>query len=195
MNFGQLKANILELIGRAPASVCYELVTADINQEMRLRIMEASTTVTESAEVLLPDDFLEIVSIYRDVNPRTILKPITPQQLHDVFQSSGTPAFYAIEDEQIRLAPSPNGSESIVIRYYAEVDSLTLDADKNVVLTKYPSIYVYGVLAHHAALIRDQQSAAMWLAAYEKAKKQARADDQKYRYGGAPIVPTARATA
>lgn len=195
MNFGQLKSNILELIGRAPASVCYELVTADVNQEMRLHVMECSTTVTESAEVLLPDDFLEILSIYRNVNPRTILKPITPQQLHDVFQSSGTPAFYAIEDEQIRLAPSPNGSEDLVIRYYAKVDDLTVDADKNVVLTKYPSIYVYGVLAHHAALIRDQQSAAMWLAAYEKAKKQARADDQKYRYGGAPIVPTARATA
>ena len=195
MNFGQLKANILELIGRAPASVCYELVTADINQEMRLHVMEASTTVSESAEITLPDDFLEILTIYRNVNPRTILKPITPQQLHDVFQASGTPAFYAIEDEQIRLAPSPSGSEDLVIRYYAKLDDLSLDADQNVVLAKYPSIYVYGVLAHHAALIRDTQSAAMWLGAYEKAKKQARADDQKYRYGGAPIVPTARATA
>lgn len=195
MDFGTLKSRILALIGRAPADICYELVTADINQQMRLRIMESSTTIAESATVALPADFLEVVTLYRDVNPRTILKPLPPQTLHDVFAASGTPAFYSLEDGQLRLAPSPNGSENLVLRYYAKLADLSADTDTNDVLTKYPAIYVYGALAHHAALIRDQEAIALWGGVYEKAKKQARSDDNRYRMGGDTAMPVARATA
>lgn len=195
MNFGVLKSRILALIGRAPADICYELVTADINREMRLHVMESSTTLVESTTVSLPADFLEVVSLYRDTNPRTTLKPLPPQTLHRVFQPSGIPSFYSIEDGQLRLSPAPNGTENLILRYFAKLADLSADSDENDVLTTYPAIYVYGVLAHHAALIRDTQAAVMWLANYEKAKKQARADDEKYRYGGAPVVPIPRATA
>lgn len=184
MDFGTLKTRIEALIGRAPADVCYELTTADINQEMRLRVMEATTTIAEAETISLPSDFLELVSVYRDVDPRTTLRVTTPQNLHKGHQTSGTPGQYAIEDGLIRFSPAPSASENVVIRYYAKLADLSADSDTNDVLDKYPSIYVYGVLAHHAALIRDNEAAATWYAAYEKAKKQARNDDRAYRYGG-----------
>lgn len=195
MDFGTLKSRVLALIGRAPSDICYELVTADINQEVRLAAMEASTTLVESATITLPDDFLQVVSIYRDVNPRTILRPLTAQALQGAFQTSGIPQFYDIENGQLRLSPSPNGSENLILRYYAKLADLSGDDDTNAVLTSFPAIYVYGVLTHHAALIRDQEAAVIWLAGYEKAKQQARAADNRIRGGGAPIEPVARATA
>lgn len=195
MDFGTLQSRILALIGRAPADICYELVTADINQECRLRVMENTTTIAESATMTLPTDFLEVVTIYRDVNPRTIIRPLPPQSLHSVFRDSGIPSFYSIEDGQLRLAPSPNGSENMVMRYYAKLADLSESTDTNAVLTKYPAIYVYGTLAHHAALIRDETAAVVWLGNYEKAKRQARADDNRYRYGGDSVAPVPRATA
>ena len=113
MDFVTLKSRILALIGRAPADICYELVTADINHGIRLRVMETTATLVESATVALPDDFLQLISLYRDVSPRTTLNPIPPQALHDGFTSSGQPAFYSIENGQLRLSPSPNGSAGL----------------------------------------------------------------------------------
>lgn len=195
MDFGTLKSRILALIGRAPADVVYELVTADINQEMRLRVMESTTTIAESATITLPTDFLEMSTLYRDTNPRTILKPMPPQQLQAAFVASGTPCFYAVEDGQLRLSPSPNGSENLVMRYFAKLTDLSDDSDENDVLTTYPGIYVYGALAHHAVLIRDMESIPLWAAAYRDAKKQARADDKRYRYGGDTLTVFPRVSA
>lgn len=195
MDFGTLKSRIQDLIGRAPADVCYELVTSDINRELRLRFMEATTTVAEGATVSLPSGFLQIISIYRDVDPRGFLTPVPVQTLHKIHQSSGMPKFYAIEDGQIRLSPSPNGSENLVIRYYAKFADLLADADTNDVLENYPNVYVYGVLAHHAVLTKDEVGTQTWTAAYRDAKRQAIADDNRYRGGATPNAVIPRATA
>lgn len=197
MDFGTLKSRLLATIGRAPADVCYEMVTADINQELRLADMEATTTLTEAASITLPSDFLEVVSVYRDTDPRRPLRPETPQGMHTNHQTSGIPTTYSIVDDagtkKMQLSPAPNGSENIVLRYFAKLSDLSADTDQNDILTNYPSIYIYGTLAHHNALIRDLASAQAYLGAYEKAKGQARANDRKNRMGGGPIVPVVRA--
>lgn len=191
MDFGTLKSRIQTQIGRAPNDLVYELVTADINQEMRLNVMESTTTLTEASTVSLPSDFLEVVALYRDTDPRYVLEPTTPQALHKLYQQSGIPRYYSIEDGQLRLAPSPSGSENLELRYYAKLTDLSADGDENNVLTNYPSIYVYGALAHHSALIRNMDAAQVYFQAYEKAKSQARADSIKYRGGGSPMHPVA----
>lgn len=192
MNFGTLKSRILALIGRAPNDLVYELVTADINQTLRLRVMESTTTLTEAASVTLPSDFLEVVSIYRDTDPRSTLQPTTEQTFHRTYETSGVPRFYSVIDGALLLSPAPNGSENIVMRYIAQLADLSADTDTNDVLTKYPGIYVYGALVHHAALIRDAENAATWLAGYDAAKRQAQKDDRATRYGGVPIVPVVK---
>lgn len=191
MNFGQLKARLLALVGRAPADVCYELVTADINATLRLSVMEDTATLTEAESVALPADFLGVVSIYRDVDPRTPLRPTTAQAMNVDHYSSGTPTEYAIVDGALLLNPSPNGSEDIVLRYYAKQADLVADADTNAVLSKYPAVYVYGVLAHHGALTRNE-AMAVWKSEYIQAVKVARAADLSDRHSGAPLVPVVR---
>lgn len=193
MNFGSLKSRILALIGRAPNDVVYELVTADINAGLRLRDMEEEVTITEAAEITLPADFLSIVSVYRDTSPRTTIQPSTPQALQRGFMPSGPPTHYALVDGKMILSPAPDGTSDVVIRYVAKLADLSADADTNAILTKFPSIYVYGALAHHAALIRDAAAAAMYEAQYQKAARAAKATDRD-RYSGAPLVPTVMVT-
>lgn len=199
MNFGTLKSRILAVIGRAPADVCYELVTADINQQLRLSCMETTTTLTEAATVSLPSDFLEVVAVYRDTDPRYALRPTSEQNINRSYVTSGIPREYAIVDnagtKAMVLNPSPSGSENIELRYYAKLSDLSADSDENDILTLYPSIYVYGVLTHHSMLIRDMQAAQGWALAYEKAKTQAKQDDVGTRFGGTPLTPRAIATA
>ncbi len=186
MDFSTLKARLLAVIGRAPVDVCYELVTADINQGMRLRVMETETTLTGALEITLPADFLGAVSVYEDVTPRRALKQTEPQALQTLYlDGSGRPTHYAIVDGKM-LLNQVDGANNIILRYHAKLADLSADSDTNDVLTNYPSIYVYGALAHHAAL-RGDDAVATWFPAYEKAKKQARADDNK-KGGPSPSV-------
>ena len=190
MDFSTLKTRIADIIGRAPSDICYELVTADINQELRLRGMEKDATLTDTTA--LPDDFLGMVSAYLDTDPRCALQPMTQQQAQRNY-TTGTPTHYAIENGNLVLVPS--GTGTVKIRYYAKLADLAIGADTNDILTNFPSVYVYGVLTHHALLIRNAEGAQSWGFAYQEAKAQARKDTAKYRGGAGPMSPTPRAVA
>jgi len=199
MDFGTLKTRIEAIIGRAPADVCYELVTADINHELRLSCMEKTTTLTEAASIALPADFLQVVTVYRDTDPRHALAPTSAQNIHRTYMQSGIPAEYAIVDDSgtkaMLLNPTPSGSESIELRYYAKFEDLSADGDTNDILTNYPGVYVYGALTHHAMLIRDMNALDGWSRAYGKEMGRAKQDDISNKYGGGPLTVKARATA
>lgn len=189
MNFGQLKAHLLSLIGRAPSDVCYELVTADINAALRIAVMESTATLVESASITLPANFLGVVGLYRDTTPRTALAPTTVQALNNVHSTSGIPRQYAIVNGSLLLNPEPDGSENLILRYYAKQADLSADSDTTPVLTKHPAIYVYGTLAHHSVLTRNMEAASIWKAEFVQAMKGARAADSNDRYSGAPLEP------
>jgi len=194
MDFGTLKSRVEAIIGRSPADVCYEMVTSDINAELRLRLMEATTTLTEALEIALPTDFLGVSTLYRDVTPRQYLQATSAEGIQKYAQPSGTPIYYAIVDGTM-LLDRPGDGQSIVLRYFAQLGALAADGDTNRVLTTHPNIFVYGALAHHAAVIRDEAALPIWAAAYRDAKKAARAADAKYRAGATPNQVTPRATA
>lgn len=195
MDFATLKADILSLIGRAPADVCYRLTTADINAVLRVSAMEGTATLTEAAEITLPTDFLGVIDVYRDADPRVALSPTTLQALNSVYMTSGMPREYAISNGKMLLNPSPDGTTDIKMRYYAKLADMLADDDTNGVLTDYPGIYVYGVLRHHSALIRDAEALAAWQPQFVSAMKAAQVDDNNKRYMGVSLTPKARATA
>lgn len=192
MTYAELKADLLALIGRAPASICYKLATADINAALRVRDMEATTTLTGAASIALPSDFLGLVDVYLDTDPRRPLRPTTAQAINRSHEASGIPTQYALVDGAMLLNPSPDGSYDVVLRYYASLANLSADSDTNAIMDKYPGVYVYGVLSHHASLIRDVEAASIYKAEFMKSVKLAQASDTSDRYSGAPLVPTVR---
>jgi len=191
MTFATLKSRVAAILGRSPNDVVYEMVTADINTELRLKTMESTTTLVEATgNIALPADFLEVVDIYRDVDPRTSLRPATTQSINRTSVSSGTPSVYAIVDGFLILNPQPNASVNMPLRYIASLADLSADSDTNDVMTTYPSIYVYGAMAHHAALVGDERI-ALWKGAYESAKVAAQTASIKSRASGGAMVPVA----
>jgi hypothetical protein len=189
MTYAELKAALLAQIGRAPAEMCYQMVTADINRSLRIREMEDTVSLVEAAEVSLPADFMAVLAVYRDTDPRVALRPTSLQALHQGHETSGTPREYAVGDGFLLLNPAPSGAETLEIRYYARLDDLSADGDTNAILDAYPSIYIYGALAHHATLTRDIEAAAVWKAAYEEAKRMTQVADRTDRFAGAPLRP------
>ena len=187
MNFGELKAALLAEIGRAPSSLAHTLVASDINKYLRVSEMVTTTTLTEAGSITLPSDFLGVLSVYLDTDPRRALSPTSKQALNATVQTGGTANRYAIEDGVMYLAPAPTTSETVTLTYYARVAALSADSDTNDVLTNYPDVYVYGTLTHHAGLVRDMEAAAMWKTGYDAAISSANKNDIKAKYSGAPL--------
>lgn len=192
MDFATLKSRLLSQIGRAPSDLCYELVTAEINESVRLSSMQAVTTFGATEAQDLPADYLEAVSVYVDYGgDRMALSALEPTQLDVHYRNGSAPQFYAVSDGVMRFSGG-GGSGTISLRYYQSQADLALDEDTNSILTDHPSIYTYGVLAHHAALTKDPEALSVWFPAYERAMGKARSADNAKRMGGLLSGPMRR---
>lgn len=181
--FGTLKTAISGVIGRTPADVCFQMTTEEINRDMRLLAMEATTTVAEAATVSLPADFLDMVSVYRDSDPRRALVSTTDLALNRDHHSSGSPSKFSIVDDagtKKLVLDAPGNGSNLVIRYMASLDVFSADDDTNDVLTQHPDIYLYGALSHHGRLVGDSRAQA-WMASYQEAKRTAKVSDANIR--------------
>ena len=83
----------------------------------------------------------------------------------------------------MKLMPAPAGSDDLILTYWAK-PLLVADEDTNTILDNYPDLYVYGVLTHHAGLIRDLQAAQAWAQGYEAAIRDAMSNDAVVRMSG-----------
>lgn len=192
MNFGTLKSRLLAQIGRAPSDLCYELVTAEINEGVRIAAMQTEITFDAAETYTLPTDYLEAVSVHLTVGgSRYSLEAVEPATLDDVFYSGNTPTMFSVSNGVMRFNGASGGG-TVSLRYYQKQADLASDSDENAVLTAHPAIYVYGVLAHHAALIRDTEALSVQFPAYERAVQKARVADNSKRVGGILSGPRVR---
>lgn len=192
--FGTLKSEILALLGRAPADPAYQMVTADINRELRTLDMEATATLTSAGSYAMPAAFLEMIEAYIDETPRRFLTPTTAHAINTMWATSGKAHQYAIVGDGAdgTMIFDKTTTDDVEIRYYTEVTALAADEDDNVVLLKHPGVYLYGALYHHARMIRDQAAAADWGADYKREMDAANAFAFRERMRGAPARVTPR---
>lgn len=186
--FATLKSQILAIIGRAPADHVYQVVTQEINRDLRLHEMEATTTATEAATVDLSGEdpaVLSIVDIYRDDTPRRALRPVTADFIQKAYRTAGDPLRYAFVNETL-LLDAPGDGTTLNIRYNGALSLLSADDDTNAILTTYPNIYLYGSLYHHGMPIGDPRAAG-WGKMYESAMGRAVARDQADRLSGGSV--------
>jgi len=192
VNFGSLKARLLAQIGRAPSDLCYELVTAEINEGLRVPQMQAVVTFAPVGEYTLPSDFLEAVSVYHEVSGgRLALEAQEPTTFDASWVAASWPQFYSISDGVMRVYGTEGGG-TISLRYYQRQADMVADSDSNAILEDHPSVYVYGVLAHHAALVRDAEALQVHFPAYERAVAKAQPAGIARRNGGNMAGPTPR---
>lgn len=150
-NYNTLMSVAEGIAGRAMIGGAMTLLTADLNKRLRVRQMLKEVTQSTNA---LPSDFLQADAVkvagvfYR------------PAPAH-----SGFKGVYSISDDTIDLSPE-NTAPDLVLTYYAELPVLASDGT-NAVLSAHPDLYLYGVLAQHAQLVRDADGAQLWGTSYE----------------------------
>lgn len=178
MNFGELKTAITTQIGRSPSDLAYTLVQADIAKKLKILEMETTTTLTASASIALPSDFNGVIAATLDGIP---LSPAALQTQNKQVASSRTTNTYSISGTNMLLTDP--GTGDVELTYWAK-PLLVADEDTNAILDNYPDLYVYGVLTHHAGLIRDLQAAQGWAQGYNFAITDAQSNDAIVRMSG-----------
>lgn len=123
----------------------------EICRKLRAPVLYARADVTVSAETATaPTGFLAAKRFYLDVSPRRVLNVTDSAHLIDLtgqYTTVDYPTHFAIEGtDTLAFAPLFSTSSTGKMLYYKAPMTLAADDDTNVVLTKYPLLYLYGSL-------------------------------------------------
>lgn len=133
-----------------------------VNRNLRVPQMEQEATSLVAEYVALPTDFIQLRDIQYQGNPRKQLEYMSPSMadIYDTSGNSGTPAFYSIVGDQLRIIPAPGAdATNIRIDYWKKIPALSVANPSNWLLALYPDAYLYGPLTHGQVRIHDPQMA------------------------------------
>lgn len=185
-----------------------QLAHTRINLGLRTPFMQKTASLTiDDDRIVSPSDMAAPVRLWLDDSYDTPLSPTSPEQLALLRATyvTGRPEWYAIEGETTTgsedtterehfvFAPDP-GSTTYTgkLLYIRRLARLSADADTNIVLDRYPNLYLYGALDEAGAYSDDERSYGMrFEALMSRINRQSRSD----AYGGgvphmtSPYVP------
>lgn len=194
-NYSDLKAGVAAwLMGRDDlTAVIPDFITlaeSRINRVLRVREMEATTTLTPASNVCtLPSDFIEARHVYANASStKCVLEPVTPDYAVSNYQTNvagSVPLFYTIVGSS--LTAYPLSDSTITLTYYKKVPALSDSAATNWLLTKAPEVYLYGALSEAAPYLEDDARLQTWLALFQAGVQGLIAADTRAVYGKASV--------
>ena len=164
------------------------LAEAAINRDVRDYRMIARTDLTlDAVTEALPADWVETVTL--NITSGTLGEievasraAIAGRRL-DNQNASGKPYLFAHVGTDIDLFPTPDGSYTAELTYYAKVPDLATNST-NWLLTAAPDVYLYGALIHSAPYLHEDNRSAVWAAMYQSAITALRAESDTAQFSG-----------
>jgi len=169
------------------------LFEAALNRKLRTHDMERSAVAfilsgTDNIYGGLSADYLENRSIYLQTSPKkTVLKPASIDIIRSQYDYSGIPKFFAILEDDIVIGPYANGDYVAILEYYAKIPSIETN-NTNWLLTKYPDVYLYGMLMQCAIYDHDPENEARYEARVNKIFDDIMIDDRKAKWNSRPSI-------
>lgn len=150
-----------DLSGRIPDFIV--MAEADFNHELRVRQMEATSTITLTAgSGDLPGDYLAFRDVYADSSPIVELQAVdkTWALLKYPETAAADPKYFYIRGTQI--VTKPVCASDLVMTYWQKIPSLITSQTGNWLLTACPQAYLYGALLHAAPFLDDDGRIQTW---------------------------------
>lgn len=133
----------------------------EINRNLRANVMLATADLTINAETISkPTGFLALKRLYLDLSPRRTINVVSAEALADAssrYESDTYPSLVATEGTLLRFGPVFTGTPTGKALYYKEATALSASSDTNVVLTKYPFLYLWGALSDLFDYMEDER--------------------------------------
>jgi hypothetical protein len=201
MNYAELKTNIANYLNRSDLTseidIFIDNTEAELNRNLRVADMVKRATATADGQYLsLPNDWLEAINIEVTSNNFRPLMQMSIESL-DVYRRSinnktGQPIYFAVVDNTIELAPSPDASYTLQLTYYGKIDALSDSNTSNFVLTTHPDVYLYGSLKHASVFLMEDERAPLFNAQFEKSLDEIKLQQEKRDFGKGSLVQRRR---
>ena len=197
MNYGDIKTHFEALLNRS--DITPTLTTnfidqsiARIQRQLRSPLNENVSTYVisgQTASVVLPNDFLEIISLYLD---GTELKRVPMSKFRNWAANpyAGNPIAFARQQQDLLLHPQPS-SGNLILYYYAEFAPMVLNTDENTLAAVASDLIIYGGLTYAADFYLDERGPLFeqkFLQFMEELQEQA--NDQEMNGGVQSIQPS-----
>lgn len=183
-----------------------QLAHTKINLGLRVPFMDKTAALTINADRLAaPSDMAAVRRLWIDGTYDNPLRPTSPDRILDLraTYSSAQPQWYAIEGdtttgaenttegEYFLFGPSPGTtSYSGKLLYTRRLAALSGGADTNIVLTRYPNLYLYGALAEAAAFSDEPDRVATYGGSFAALMAQINEQERSDAYAGGALVMT-----
>ncbi|SRR6266545_694217 len=139
------------------------LFEAAANRRLRVRQMEASTSLTPSSgAATLPTDYLAWRRVTWTGSNRVELAYVEPSYLQAAYPSSPseTPRIFTIEGATLKIRPVDG--TALEFLYYQKIPVLSDGNPANWLLTAHPDLYLFGALTEAQMFAVDSDKAALW---------------------------------
>jgi hypothetical protein len=171
------------------------LFESDFNREMRVRQMEAETTIGITSGYLPnPSDWREWQSIHLIQGQAEIaIGPLTDENAAIDYGYSylSDPRGYVVRGDKTYIYPQPgSGAWSYRTRYSQGVPRLTSSATTNWLLTAHPTVYLQGVLYWAGDWMVDDQKQMKYKQLLTETLDKIKIESDRAKYSGG--VPTMR---
>lgn len=161
MNYLQLQTETqdylhrTDLTAKMPGFVA--LAESYLFRELAISDTDKTVTGTASGTIALPADFLQMVRLTLDVygieRELDYWKDPQPGMI-----GTGTPRFYALETNAIRLYPAPASATTYTLYYTPKLSALSPTNTSNWLLENAPDLYMYSTALEAAKYIRDNET-------------------------------------
>ena len=199
--YAELKTSIGDWLNRSDLSATIpdfiSLAEAQIERTLRTRQMIVRANASFDQQYgALPADFLEAKSLkLTSTNPPTPLSFLTIDLLDEQsssYTASGKPKFFGVVGNQLRILPTPDGTYTTELTYFAKLTKLSSSVTTNWLLTSSPDIYLYGALLQAAPYLQDDARIQTWATLYERALNDLRTADDRGASSGGTLLTRAK---
>jgi hypothetical protein len=180
--------NRSDLTAKIPLFI--QLVEERLSRILRCPEMEEEATLSTTAERIdLPTDFRKARALYLDTDPRQELELVTLGTLRTKYavQTTGKPECYAISGLEIVFGPAPDDTYDAILTYYQDIPALSTDLETNWVISKHPSLYLYGTLMQAEFYGWNDERLPLVKAAWDEAIDELTEQGKGKQYGSAPL--------
>ena len=201
MTYAELKSNIASYLNRSDLTdvidTFIDSTEAEFNRRLRVKgMIKRATATLDSQYISVPTDWLEAINIQIDSGD---FSPLFQQSIEslDVYRKSnnnvtGQPIYFAMVDDSIEFAPTPDGSYTVQLTYYGKIDSLSDSNTSNVLSTRYSDAYLYGSLKHASIYLMEDERVPLFTAQFEKALEEMKLEQEKAAFAKGSLMQRRR---
>ena len=195
--YSDLQATVASVLDRTDLTAIIPdwvtLAEANLARDVRhWRGISRATTAFDTPYTALPTDWLATIRVHLSnagQGYRALALMGTDEMERrraQVADTAGVPAFYAHLGDEIEVWPTPTGSYTGELTYYAKPAALA-SASVNWLLTHAPDAYLYGTLLHSAPYLRDDPRLAVWAGLYGEAVGKLNAESAAAEHSGTAL--------